>query len=166
MSDDHFTRTEELAKTNYFKKLAAPLAVAGVCGAAALLFANGKTSAPASTELLETPTELDTVKVRETCNSSFHRIFKDNHPDFMNSSRYSDNLVDGKYEDPGFPADNSSLYWDIQNHSTYADQITVYKNYEKNPGLIWRRPSEIVHRNPGVNKPSLWGSKGISVKTS
>jgi hypothetical protein len=167
MSDDHFSQIEESAKTNYFKKLAAPLAVAGVCGAAALLFANGKTAAPASTELLEIPTELADVGVPETCSSSIDRVFRDNHPDFMNSSRYTDNLVDGQYEDPSFPANVSSLYWDkIQNHGTYGDQITVTKNYEKLYGIIWKRPTEIVHHSPGVNKPSLWGSTGISVKTS
>jgi len=84
----------------------------------------------------------------------------------MNSKSYYDNLVDGKYEDPSFPANNSSLYWEMQNTSHWGTQIKVYKGYEKSPGLIWKRPSEIVHKNPGVNKPSLWGSEGVSVKTS
>jgi len=52
MSDDHFQTVQETEKTNYFKKLAAPLAVAGVCGAAALLFAGAKTATPSSTEMI------------------------------------------------------------------------------------------------------------------
>ena len=57
MSDDHFV--QETPKTNYVKKVGVPLAVAGICGAAALLLAGGKTATQASTVLISQQTFLN-----------------------------------------------------------------------------------------------------------
>ena len=37
---------------------------------------------------------------------------------FYQSSTFTDNMVNGKWEDPTFPANDSSLYWgaNIQDH--------------------------------------------------
>jgi len=48
MSDDRFPTAEEKGKNNCLKKFAAPFAVASACGAAALLFASGKTDSALS----------------------------------------------------------------------------------------------------------------------
>jgi hypothetical protein len=37
-------------------------------------------------------------------------------------------MVDGKYEDPSFPADDSSLFWDMQTGSGAAPQVQTYKH--------------------------------------
>lgn len=53
------------------------------------------------------------------------------------------------YEDPTFPADESSLFWrdylrDSDMPQTYINEVTG-----------WARPSELT------TKPNLWGSKGV-----
>ena len=48
----------------------------------------------------------------EGCDVSFNRMVAQHDGDaFYNSSTFKDNMVDGKWEDPSFPADTSSLYW-------------------------------------------------------
>lgn len=128
MSNDEFQRVEDVEKTNYFKKLAAPVAVAGICGAAALLLAGGKsTAAPESTEMIGQEFYKDTslFTTNEQCFVSFDRMRRGNDPDFYNSYNLSNNLVNGKYEDPDFPANDSTLWWDMQNGS---QQMAKYRS--------------------------------------
>jgi len=78
-------------------------------------------------------------------------------------------LVNDKYEDPSFPADDSSLFWDMQNGSSAGPQVAIYKGLTKDyQGIIWKRPTDLINNtmNPGANKPSLFGPKGIQVRTS
>ena len=119
MSDDHFV--QETPKTNYVKKVGVPLAVAGVCGAAALLLAGGKTTTPASTELIsqqpflneETDMYYNPNKkdFTQDCSTNFERLWEEDHLNFVGSNNQHRHMVNGKYEDPSFPANDSSLFW-------------------------------------------------------
>jgi len=50
---------------------------------------------------------------KETCGASFNRMWFGNHDNFLGSQNMKRHMVDGKYEDPMFPAANSSLFWDM-----------------------------------------------------
>ena len=63
----------------------------------------------------------------------------------------------GKYEDPSFPADMSSLYWNRQEPHNKS-LVHLYKRYKAGYGIVWKRPDELEYGKPN---PSLWGSKGI-----
>jgi hypothetical protein len=114
MSDDDFQTVQGTEKTNFYKKLAAPLAVASVCGAAALLFAGVKTASPSpsSTELV---TWLGPhTNLYEKCSTSWNRLWEENHLNFIGSQNMKKHMVNGKYHDPSFPAEDSSLFWKMQ----------------------------------------------------
>jgi len=68
-------------------------------------------------------------------------------------------MVKGKFEDPSFKADTTSLFNSMQEGSN-GGQVQNYKNAAVSPGIKWFRPTDI-HKNV-----SLWGSDGISVKVS
>ena len=79
------------------------------------------------------------------------------------------NLVDGQYEDPSFPANDSMLWWDMQ--TAQQGQIHTYetsKSWGPSHQFQWVRPSEYrgVDKTTGVNKPSLFGPDGVQVRTS
>jgi|APSaa5957512535_1039671.scaffolds.fasta_scaffold49835_3 hypothetical protein len=72
------------------------------------------------------------------------------------------NMHSGLFEDPSFPTDTSSLYWNMQ--TKYSGRaIQTYQYYDKKYGIGWKRPSEIVKKG---TSPNLWGTHGISVQVS
>jgi len=194
MSDNNYTPLLDAdeRKTSY-KKYGAALGVTGITIAAALLLA-GRTQVteqePAA--LLEMPElhelaarlPIDDVAepnatgasdlwgyplqdVETTCNGNFDRI-----AEMQLGGEYEGvvgaNLVDGKFEDPSFPADTSSLYFRAQENTRgLAGQVRTYQRYQNSYGITWRRPSELLsYDGLGGDKPSLWGREGISPKAS
>jgi len=70
-------------------------------------------------------TELDGVP--ETCMESFDRIWTGKDQDY----EYVNLDSNGKYQDPSFPADSSSLWWEVQEESAANhSQVETYRNYQ------------------------------------
>jgi hypothetical protein len=98
-----------------------------------------------------------------TCSSNFDRMQKQK-AYTIDSDFVTSNLVDGKFVDPSFGSEDSTLYNELQTTDhQYAEQVTNYKNTQKSPGVAWKRPSEV---QPGA---TLWGkgsTADINVKIS
>ena len=47
--------------------------------------------------------------IAETCQSNYHRAMSQAHWTLADATK--GNIKNGKYEDPSFPADMSSMYW-------------------------------------------------------
>jgi hypothetical protein len=140
MSDNNYTPLiESENKPVSYKKYGAALGVTGITVAAALLLAGSSTGpaqeptgliqTPAFTDLgarmpidnVEEPTASGTTDlwgypvtdVETECNGNFDRI-----AEMQLGGEYNGvvdaHLVDGKFEDPSFPADTSSLYFQKQ----------------------------------------------------
>ena len=98
-----------------------------------------------------------------TCSSNFDRV-QEQKAYTIDSDFVTSNLVDGKFVDPSFGSDDSTLYNELQTTDRqYASQVTSYKNMQKSTGVVWKRPSEV---QPGA---TLWGkgsTADINVKIS
>lgn len=72
------------------------------------------------------------------------------------------------YRDPSFPADESSLYWEMQTASSQLQASKEYKSVQRGNPIAWVRPRDLLNStpNPGRNHPSLYGPKGVQVRTS
>jgi len=67
--------------------------------------------------------------------------------DFIGSQKMQDNMHNGKYEDPSFPADDSSLQWAMQKGTgdDYDDYWTGVKSKKifGKEGIVWLRATEV-----------------------
>jgi hypothetical protein len=194
MSDNNYTPLIDASeqKTSY-KKYGAALGVTGLTVAAALLLAGrSKVTEQEPATLLQMPKlselaarlPIDDVAeptstgtsdlwgyplqdVETTCNGNFDRI-----AEMQLGGEYRGvvdaNLVDGKFEDPSFPANTSSLYFERQASTRgLAGQVRTYEQYQNSYGITWKRPSELLRYDGlGGDRPSLWGKDGISPKAS
>ena len=73
-------------------------------------------------------------------------------------------MVNGKYEDPSFPANESSLFWNVQNDRTTLLKAQTFQNLQfENKDFKWVRPTDMKNNklNPGADKLSLYGQKGV-----
>ena len=80
----------------------------------------------------------------------------------MNSQEFKCHLNEhGKYEDPSFPADDTSLYWPSQKNikPRYWNTIDWGK---KKGGYLWKRITELPPGWGGTSTPSLWGKNGVT----
>lgn len=173
MNDDSYAPLIENNKPTTYKKYGAAIGVTGLTIAAALLL-SGRSKAPVRpTDLIEMPEMTEQMigsditdmaaNPAETCMSSFNRM-RDMQGQSIDSEEFQNNLdANGKFEDPTFPADTSSLYWKFQeNETSNRNQVITYQNNQNQYGIVWKRPSEL----PGTPNPSLWGSNGVSPKAS
>ena len=173
MNDDSFTPLIENKPATSYKKYGAALGVTGLTVAAALLL-SGRSAAPVRpTDLIEMPEMTEEMigsditdlvsNPAETCMSSFNRM-RESQDESITSVFFHQRLdANGKFEDPTFPADTSSLYWRFQeNEPNNHNQVLTYQNYQNQYGIVWKRPSEL----PGTPNPSLWGKNGVSPKAS
>jgi len=95
-----------------------------------------------------------------TCSSNFERLTEQK-AYTLTSSFVTSNIKDGKFEDPSFPADNTSLYNELQTtDGSKAGQVQSYKSVGASPGIKWFRPTDLS------KDVSLWGSEGINPKIS
>lgn len=109
----------ENKKSTSYKKFGAALGVTGITLAAALLL-SGRSEAPVQrpTSLIQMPDDMvvdnSTELISETCMTSFDRIWADNGNSIEAPTFHNSLDANGKYNDPTFKADMSSLYWKDQ----------------------------------------------------
>ena len=72
---------------------------------------------------------------------------------------YKDFLGSGtEYDDEDFPADASSLYWNLQLAVPQSNDTALIRMYQKNV-TGWASPRDLDKAAAG--KPELWGKKGV-----
>jgi len=95
-----------------------------------------------------------------TCSSNFERLTEQK-AYTLTSSFVTSNIKDGQFEDPSFPADDTSLYNEMQASSrNNRGQVRNYMSVAAYPGIKWKRPTDLS------KDVSLWGSEGINPKIS
>jgi len=90
---------------------------------------------------------LTSRQVEETCTYNLQRMKSPRATSDWN--KYKDSST--PYDDPEFPANQSSLFWD-----KYHWEETMPRDYTKNV-VGWKRPEELYPNET----PSLWGKKGV-----
>jgi len=101
----------------------------------------GNTKAITIRERLSASTLAEVSGSDETCSTTYDRMKTQAHWTLEDATK--GNMHNGKYEDPSFPADNSSLFWSMQ-EEYQGSQLTYYKSQVKNPGILWQRPTQVT----------------------